>query len=573
MQKAFIFLLSIFSINTFDFKPLDQDVNYFIKPFFVDQEVDKIEQFYQKHMIELLELTPLHQNTLDQTVQQLIEYDWTTPEIEDLDEVNEETIIRRIKVILSICESEILKQKFESTWKQLKELTRHILIRIVQSGQVESINNLKISPEVIEKAITQYRDEGSLFPLKTAQLAKYLADRLKPYQDELLTQFINLLVLQHDSYKVFNGSLRLAFKGLKERTIKLGNDSQKIRSINKLIKMIQITASLYGDEETQFDYIGDIARSEVMESAKTNSKYLSFYITLYHRILSLHLDSHIIANIKAAKSLFVEFFLPESYTVPTKEYTKFIMLKYLEDGLQLNILERNYKKISLTWVIDLLWTSLHAKNEFIPEEEINQILQSYPRFALNLEFSDMIHFKMFREIIMNNSDLLHRYSSFFSEYYNSGLLFVHYLDNQKIFLNSQVEYPTVFLDFLTNGWKNSGFCFGTSNLPDRNHLEVNFEENYVAYMIIHIAEYARELYLQNIHFQKYADRSDKYIQELLFETPKFNELVVMLKKTFLNEKGLNYQSFYNLKTDSDFWQNWKHENPDLFEGLMINYII
>lgn len=192
------------------------------------------------------------------------------------------------------------------------------------------------------------------------------------------------------------------------------------------------------------------------------------------------------------------------------------------------------------------------------EEDVHKILSAFPETAKTLTIADMVAFNHFRNLLINNSDLLDLYEQFFSSFYNVGLFFVEYCSwhNQGQQMSAR-QFPLRFDGFLTMCWKREGGFWNTlwnGRLPDDSVYDMSISENYPAYKIINM-QAAPALFLgSTVSFANYDDLEDKNIEELLFENIKFQNIILTIKELYLNNKALNFGAFRNLEIDNKFWE-------------------
>jgi hypothetical protein len=477
---------------------------------------------------------------------------------------------------------------YQQVVEDLKELTLKLMIRAIQLEKANQLNDFLFTEENLRPLVVDYVKDtfGENGMIDSSVITSTITAQLEAFNQKTLKAYTDLLDFQSDPLQLFANYINAIIGGIRANTIPINQKNRKV-SLDTITELIRVASGLPSRiKERDQQFVSWVARTYIRSACRSAVTWeKAFFTDLYINILNFFFRTHQLININEAKRLVVEFFLPEDYPEPPKEYVKFLMVKFVEEGFKDDALylEPTYRKLREVYIIDLLHASITHKYELMTEKELQHVIVNFEASMKLITVEDMAAFRDFRPLLINNRDLLETYEQFFSTFYNVGLFFVEYSAWNRRGLRSSGDSPkstgkfaVVFDQFLHTCWKGDGGFWSSlfnARVPDRTVFDTSVIENYPAYKIINMQAAPSDFFGRTVSFASYDDLQDKNIEELLFENPRFNTLILAIKETYLHNVGLNYGSFKGIQIDPSFWRSLAKTRPDLFPKLSISDVI
>lgn len=574
MNRLTTFIILTLALTCFDMpvqktdknNDLSDHRNFVLNAFAKNQNGPKIANMLTDFSNEYLYFNSKYNDNIIDKIIELSKFKWNSNEFENLGNLKEEIISNEVQAIFNNNKREILSNNNAGLFSGMRKLARAIIFRSIQLNRFEEIDSLKISEEMLMAAALEYKISTDFDPFMDKKTAKAISDDLEEFYSEVLSKYYDFLVFQQNAFNLVDDFIKEALSKISKGVVLVDNNNREI-SVNKIIDLLLIAHKLNGENEINMTYLINIAETHVFNDCFSKKENLKeFSLSVFDRILKALTNSNSIPNLNAAKTLFVKFFRPDSYLAPTVEYVKFINLKYVEEGNKKQVANHfQFEKLQIVYMVDLLWTTLHQKFELMNKKEIYEILKEFRNYEKKINKVDLEHFNLFRVLILKNSDLLDRYYDVFRSFYDLGLYFMQ--ENHANRYLKMSTFPKIFDEFLDTAYQRDG---GMANqmwhgfVPDKTHFNLNCAENYVAYKFINLQSFPSELSSTEVKFAKYGDLEDKNIEELLFESETFQDVILAFKGLYLDNEGLNFGAFAGKTIKKNFWDALYKLNPTMF---------
>ena len=574
MKRLTTFIILTLALTSFDMpaqktyknNDLSDHRNFVLSGFAKNQNGPIIANMLNDFSNEYLYFKSKYNDNIIDKIIELSKFNWNSNEFENLGNLDEEIIQNEIQAILNKNKKEILSNNNAGLFSDMRKLARAIIFRSIQLNRFEEIEYLRINMETLMTAALDYKISTDFDPFMHKTTATAVSDDLEEFYLEVLPKYYEILVFQQNAFYLVDDFIREAFYKISKGVVLVDNNNMEI-SVNKIIDLLLIAHKLNGENEINMIYLIKMAENFVLNDCFSNIENLKeFSLSVFDRILIVLANTNSIPNLNAAKTLFVKFFQPDSYFAPTVEYVKFLNLKYVEEGKKKQVANHfQFEKLQIVYMVDLLWTTLHQKFEPMNKKEIYEILKEFRNYEKKINKVDLEHFNIFRVLILKNSDLLDRYYDVFRSFYDLGLYFM-----QANHANRHLKmstFPKIFDQFLDTAYQRDGNLANQiwhGFVPDQTNFNLNCAENYVAYKFINLQSFPSELSSTEVRFAKYGDLEDKNIEELLFESETFQDMILAFKGLYLNNEGLNFGAFAGKTIKKDFWDALYKLNPVMF---------
>lgn len=566
-----------------------EDTTYshtFLDQFGAEKSDRTIEEYFQTFAQTYLGGSLRVAGNLKDVIYELATFNWDSLEdAKSLNDLSEQTLQDEIDRILSSNEASLKNPKPEASGKyknivsELKSLTGRVLVRAIQLGQGLELENYLLTAETLRSRMSSFfqarfahiqsLNSKAISDIIVPQLEKANADYLKAYND--------MLEFQMNPSQLFFRCLHGLFLAIEQGTISISAGNRQV-SLDTLTTMIWVASGLpHQSKDRDTSVISYMARTYIHPLTRSPMKSLRLFFTdLYDNLLQFFYRTHKLIDLREAKTLVVEFFLPENYVEPPAAYIKFLMVKFKLEGFKDEALVKEmwYQKLREVYIVDLLYTSLFHQHELMTEKEVQQVITNFKKSTGLIDVQDMTNFRDFRNLLIINQDLLEPYEEFFRSFYNVGLFYVQYaswgrgkgprLDDQP---RNTGKFALDFDYFLLVCWKGDGGFwnqFINARIPEQSVFDISILQNYPAYKIINMQAALGDFTGRGVQFADYEDLQDKNIEQLLFENPRFSDLVLAIKGTILHNTGLNFGVFKGLKILPEFWKELRTTHSHLF---------
>ena len=563
MKKSIVLIFIIFSFNCFKFTPKDGVLNIMAVPFATFDNLSQIEQFYKNLIVTILRSQPQNHGSVIESIIEIAKFDWSTVSVSNLETVDKVDVKKKIKDLLLKHEKAILNEQNELLFADIRLLCQDVIIRTIQLGKAGELNDIILTQKLIEETISEYKAQNKLFPLKASNLAKALGKQVDVYHAGVLNTYVDILIFQNGSYEIFMKFTEEVFEQInsKKLVIERGSLTDNINKLNTLLLIV----SRFGSEQTETStaevYLY-LVKNYIISLCQSTAIKKETVIQLYQLVLKTAGESSHQSAFNDAKRLFVQYFATDKYNAPSQEYADLVVKIYMTQGLKANFPNDVYfEKMQKIWAIDLMWTSLYLNFEMVPKKDFENIINNFVEYSTVITKEDMVVFNELRKLLIFYSGLLKRYEDFFTELYHTGIFYAQYMSyvsQRQSTLNKIVSFDS-FLDTIQT-WNGGILNFVAANhLPDANYFDTNLHNNYVAYKILLLSYKSELFYKVPVTFNSYLDTDDKNIEELLFESPQFFDLISVIKSEYLNHVGLNYGMFSGLSIEPKFWNKYNKQ--------------
>ena len=176
---------------------------------------------------------------------------------------------------------------------------------------------------------------------------------------------------------------------------------------------------------------------------------------------------------------------------------------------------------------------------------------------------------------MSHSASFEEFEDFFLEFYNCGLYFVQYASNNRLG-TSEINFAKHFNEYLDNirNWTYPNLnVFNSKLIPYTEYFRIGINENYVAYKLLNLMFFKKELTNSDFHIQEYTNHEDKNIEKLLFENQKIMPFILSVHTRYNYGKGLNFGVFSNLKIEKKFFEELADKFPEFQFHQKLKYLI
>ena len=368
MRNLLSILFLTISITSFEFDLKKIDGNPLFIPFSKNLSLADIEKSYQKFAFEKLDYHLTSKGNLPLVLKEIATLESHTLEINKASFDNQANISVLINILLEH-ESDILSENFEPVKKEIWQLYKDIAKKLSLYNFNGDLSGFFLTEKDISQAVQLFKHKYKLTVVSHDPLVEMLSKQLEQFITSYLPFYELYVSFRIDFPQQVDQLLKQILKMIFYNQIKI-DETQVELSVDKIIALMQ-TAMLVNKSSPQpMTYVFELATEHIFDTINRLSldPQTPFISSLLKRIFALFTDTHSTEVMLLGKALFLKFFMPKTYMIPNKAYTRFVMRKYFREGLK-NECKDAVGPITMAahgiYIVDLLYTSIQFKKEVL----------------------------------------------------------------------------------------------------------------------------------------------------------------------------------------------------------------